>query len=867
MSLSGSLNAAVAGLQAQSRALGLISDNVANSQTVGYKRVESRFSTLVTVSNSSLHSPGGVRQSPFRATDLQGTITSTSSITNLALSGNGFFSASKVRGEQDGLPIFEIDPVFTRAGDFTIDKDGYMVNTGGYYLNAWSVAEQNGRRITDRTTVEPMRVSQLRDAPTATSIIQYGANLPASSKIADDFDTNPVTAPPRNVSAVGDPIDLSPTQVKIYDALGAPHTLDLAWSRPTTITTDAAGNTTTVPGELNSDQGNPYINENVWYVTMDGNDFSFAPTVGTDQVTTSVNKVQYRVEFYAENTTVNGQAVLAGSIKSLTELQGGSANSMLAEALKLASFDGTNFQNIPSTAGVTLSAINTVATPNQPFGTPVAGVEFGPAAINTVDVDPNARTVSLNFDGTAANTFTGAIPVNSAGETAGPIILTDPAGNTIVANVPDGIRLTDLGSVIESLTNTGAFQYDSNTASPPAGTFSGFLQGIDPAQLGSNVLTATDSVPSFAPGTARLINFDASTGNVSINVEGRIFSGTIPTAAGVTTGAAYTLTETTLPTPAVPATITFGATASPAGIPMAAYQRFIEGALTELSHDGNGAFSFASNLVDFQQATTTPQFAAGEMSTNYIRQDGATSFTIDGQEYVGKFELDVTGRIANTAGTPDPVTLVAADGTAVRIQFDNAWDLDGVELPNTANSLAELPLNIIFANPGADLIAGNLPDEVSETVNIQLGRYGVADGLTHYAGESIDFLRTNQDGVPPGSFRDLTIDELGYVTVNYDNGRRKTFFQIPVALFDNSNALQAVAGNGFTATFDSGEAAYTNAGGSGAGSISSSSLEGSNVDIADEFSKLIITQRSYSANARLVTTADGMLEETVNLVR
>lgn len=863
MSLSGSLNAAVAGLQAQSRALGLISDNVANSQTVGYKRVESRFSTLVTVSNASLHSPGGVRQTPFRATDLQGTISSTSSITNLALSGNGFFSASKVRGELDGLPVFEIDPVFTRAGDFTIDKDGYMVNTGGYYLNAWTVSEENGRRITDRTTVEPMRISQLRDAPTATSIIEYGANLPASVTTADDFKPTTVAAPPRGVAAVGDPIDLSPTQVKIYDALGAPHTLDLAWSRPTTISTDAAGTTTTVPGELNSDDGTPYINENVWYVTVSGNDFSFAPEVGGNSVNTSVGEVTYRVEFYAEDEATS--TALAGGIKSITELQGGAANSMLTEALKLASFDGTNFQNVPSTAGLSLSAINTIATPNQPFGTPTAAVEFAGAPAN-FDVDTNGGSLTIDFDGTAANTFTGAIPVNSAGQTSGPIIMTDPAGNSIIVNVPDGIELNDLEAVLAALT-PAAFQYDSDTATPPNGTFSGFLQGIDPAAMTSNVLAATEPVPSFAPGVAKLVNYDPSTGNVSINIEGTLFSGTVPNALGLTDGSAFTLTETTIPAPAVPATITLGGTATPAGIPMDAYQRFIESSLLELSHDGNGVFAYTNNMVNFQQATTTPQFAAGAMSANYVRQDGSISVTIDGEEYIGKFQLDVTGRIANTSGIPDPVTLVNVNGEAVRIQFDNAWDLNGVASPNVVNTLSELPLNVIFADPGSDLVPGNLPEEVSQTLSIQLGRYGVADGLTHYSGDTIDFLRTKGDGVPPGSFRDLTIDELGYVTVNYDNGRRKTFFQIPVALFDNSNSLQAVAGNGFTATFESGEAAYTNAGGSGAGSIASSSLEGSNVDIADEFSKLIVTQRSYSANARIVTTADGMLEETVNLVR
>ena len=65
MSILGAMFTAVSGVNAQSRAIGHISDNIANSQTTGYKRVETRFETLITVSNQNLHSPGGVIASPF----------------------------------------------------------------------------------------------------------------------------------------------------------------------------------------------------------------------------------------------------------------------------------------------------------------------------------------------------------------------------------------------------------------------------------------------------------------------------------------------------------------------------------------------------------------------------------------------------------------------------------------------------------------------------------------------------------------------------------------------------------------------------------------------------------------------------------
>jgi len=74
MSLSGALTSAVTGIDAQSRALGAISDNISNSQTTGYKRVDTQFSTLLTVSNAFVHEPGGVTSKPHYTNDIQGNV-------------------------------------------------------------------------------------------------------------------------------------------------------------------------------------------------------------------------------------------------------------------------------------------------------------------------------------------------------------------------------------------------------------------------------------------------------------------------------------------------------------------------------------------------------------------------------------------------------------------------------------------------------------------------------------------------------------------------------------------------------------------------------------------------------------------------
>ncbi len=102
--------------------------------------------------------------------------------------------------------------------------------------------------------------------------------------------------------------------------------------------------------------------------------------------------------------------------------------------------------------------------------------------------------------------------------------------------------------------------------------------------------------------------------------------------------------------------------------------------------------------------------------------------------------------------------------------------------------------------------------------------------------------------------------------VNYDNGQSRTIAQIPIVTFNAPDALQSQNGQAFTATTDSGTPLATTASTNGAGNIVTGSVEGSNVDIATEFSNLIVAQQAYSANAKVVTTADQMLQTTLSMM-
>ncbi len=205
MSLFGAMNTAISGLTAQSAAFGNIGDNIANSQTVGYKRVDTSFEDYLTTSTAATNQPGAVVARPDYVNTVQGTVTQTDKPLELAISGQGFFTVSSQVGEAKGAPVFKAQAEYTRAGDFALNKDGYLVNSAGNFLNGWSA---NAAGAIDTTTLKPIQVGQAGYSPVPTSGVTLAANLPATPNPA-----TPVTS-----------------QVQVYDALGETHPLQFAWT-------------------------------------------------------------------------------------------------------------------------------------------------------------------------------------------------------------------------------------------------------------------------------------------------------------------------------------------------------------------------------------------------------------------------------------------------------------------------------------------------------------------------------------------------------------------------------------------------------------------------------------------------------------
>lgn len=443
MSLFSAINTAISGLSAQSAAFGNISQDVANSQTVGFKRVDTSFIDYLTTSTPTQNQPGAVVARPDYINNVQGSIKQTDNPLGMAIAGQGFFAVSQATGQVNNVPTFNPQQYYTRAGDFSMNATGYLVNNGGQYLNGWTVNPTTN--VVNQNALVPIQVNQSTYNPVASSNVTLAANLPAT--------------PTAGTATAASPLS---SQITVYDALGTAHSVTLNWT-----------------------------------------------------------------------------------------------------------------QNVPNAWSVQ------VTVPDSTTGTTDAGaadVQFGSLSGNPV----------------------------------------------------------------------------------PEGTI---------GQVGTS---ASD------PGTV--------------------------TTAGFTAG-------------------------QPAGL------------------------------------NFTTDFGSG-----------------------------------------------------------------------------------------------------SQTIRINLGNYGGTTGVTQYAGKAYSLLGLTQDGVPPGSFSGVTAQANGDVTVNYNNGQTRTIAQIPLITFNDPNSLQGKNGQSFTATIDSGTPLAEAVGTNGAGSLAVGSVEGSNVDIASEFSHLIVAQQAYSSNAKVVTTANQMLQSTLAMV-
>jgi len=352
MGIFDALNTAVGGLQSQSFALQNISGNIANASTVGYKGIDTSFEDLIpdaTTPNKQV--AGGVTAFSQATITTQGTVSSSTVATNMAINGDGFFSVQKPTSITDNVPVFDGVTDYTRRGDFQVNANGNLVNGAGYYLMGIDVDPKTGN-----PTGNVPHVLQFQNnfiPAQATTAVTYAANLPTQPKTQAstggpagslaaagcinpaDFATNPLPigspAPPVDATTLGTAVSNQETPA------AAPITANTALS-------GAAGSDSLTTGFMAGDT-----------ITVDGTTITFVASGATgnelnitDNVGALLNKISSITGATASVGPLTGPpAVAAGQIilhtgnnQNLSITTGGTNGTNAADALGALGFTG-----------------------------------------------------------------------------------------------------------------------------------------------------------------------------------------------------------------------------------------------------------------------------------------------------------------------------------------------------------------------------------------------------------------------------------------------------------------------------------------------------------------------------------------------
>ncbi len=751
MSIFGAMQSGISALASQSSSMGAISDNIANVNTVGYKSNSVAFSTLVTKqSSSSLYSPGGVQSKPKQSISAQGLLSATSNSTDVAISGSGYFVVNQSANPGEG-DLW----AYTRAGSFSVDENGYLKNTGGYYAQAWSllpwdgnpnatVVDVNGIKymkayydasgntvyindnIIDGTNLRPVNLANIGGTATPTHQISLGANLPSDDPIYDP--TNAAAGGKRKVSAL------------IYDSLGNASNMSLeytktssnGWSMGASVPSGASSVTLYGGRETTGD-----TSQDVYYAAGQL-EFTKIPENGSSiAITDAGTGTTYNFIF------TNGTATIppdAGNTKNIAvDISAG----IITTSDFTKAFETAIKNNMPSANRFTAdgSTIQIVQS--------VAGAEL------TIDA---SKTLAC---------------VQSA---------SNPAQDT---GIPTGVFT--IQAIDNDIKNTARIDFNSDKAAD---------------YLNKTIVLDGKTYHFVNTDTAD----DPDAGDYYVNIADAINGGDVDVAKMMSIFGAKLNTTATEPSRFV-----------------------ISGSSLEILPSSTGG----DITIDTTGLGTAISGVVRDSVTNSWKSIQNTTATLANQFTVNGTEVE--------QGAVVPAVRFNADGTPKYFYVDE--------------------MAIEWAN-GAQNMDGD-PDNGTR-ITLDMGNVGTNDGLTNLSG---DFLTNyiNQDGAKFGSYTGVSISEDGVVTALFDNGETRPIAILPLATFANADGMEALTGNTWIETDASGQAMLRQAGTNGAGEITAYSVESSNVDLATEFSNMIVTQRAYSAATKIITTADEMLDELTRM--
>lgn len=750
MGIFDAMNTSVGGLQAQSYALQNISGNIANSSTTGYKGIGTSFVDLIPDSSvPSKQVAGGVTANAKATITTQGTISGSTVATNMAITGDGFFSIQKATGIVDNSPVFSGVTYYTRRGDFQLNANGNLVNGAGYYLMGVTVDPKTGNPQGNVATVLKFQNNFI--PAQATTSIQYAANLPTQPNTVAS-----TTAATKTLLAAG---GINPSDFQ---------------ANPLPVGTPPA----------------PYTNATVSGAAATGNIRSpYSSTTATSTVALQNN---------------SSAAASAG-----TSLDGG-ATTHLASSI-LASLSGQTLTINSHT--ITFDNTTTVSLgTNSTIG---LGAGTGATVQSILTAIQNA----------------GGAGVTASLNASGNIVISSGTGTDVAIN--SGTAATGLG--ISSITRGG------NVLSSPAITSSTVLSG------------------SATAGNAEVITSGfAANDTITVNTQTLTFVDppTVPTANQIlTTDNIATLLQK----------IDTLAGASGSSVSSSGVITLNTGTAGDLTVSSSNSAAFAA--LGFTSTITKNRDGGGTAGTGTVIGNDIATFT---KESISGGAVTAY----NAAGTPVNLQLrwAKTDSASLGTGHTDSWNLfyqtdpnatgTTVGWVNTGQAFTFAADGSLTSPSGSGITINNVSVSGqslgSVAFNISSG------GLTQYASTSgaVTINTITQNGYAAGQLRSVAVNNNGLVVGTFSNGQNLDLAQVSLSHFNGTNYLKAMDGGAYAATEQSGPAID-----GASGTISGSSLEGSNTDIADEFTKLIVTQQAYSANTKVITTANSMVQDLLNVLR
>ena len=257
-------------------------------------------------------------------------------------------------------------------------------------------------------------------------------------------------------------------------------------------------------------------------------------------------------------------------------------------------------------------------------------------------------------------------------------------------------------------------------------------------------------------------------------------------------------------------------------------------------------------------ATVTSPYVAGDINAGTVAP-----------QYESAIE------IFDTQGGSQPLRLAFVKSAANTWEYEVIYDGDPTKIGGAGNNPIASGTMTFNTDGTVATPATTVPITIpfvassglaSQTINFNFGTAGLADGFTQFDTTST-LYGSDINGTLFGGLNGVRVDENGFVIALFTNGIETPLYKLPVATFLNADGLGPLNGNTYRQTVESGTPSLKNADEGGAGKISNRAVEQSTVDIAKEFSDMIVIQRAYSAASKIITTADEMLDELTRLKR